>query len=124
MNFTCSGGSSSVLSSALNAAFDSMCTSSLMYTLNRDRAGRYAEFSRPSGTPSTPVFEAASLSIPSMYPPGALPLHESLAPQGLVAGASDLSQLCAVARIRAVEVLPVPRVPVNRHACATRPDSM
>ncbi|MNV98527.1 hypothetical protein D3C71_1937900 [compost metagenome] len=28
-NFTCSGGSSSVLSSALNAALDSMCTSSI-----------------------------------------------------------------------------------------------
>ena len=30
MNFTCAGGSSSVLSSALNAAFESMCTSSMM----------------------------------------------------------------------------------------------
>ena len=29
-NFTCSGGSSSVLSSALNALFESMCTSSMM----------------------------------------------------------------------------------------------
>ncbi|OQB97331.1 MAG: hypothetical protein BWX86_00387 [Verrucomicrobia bacterium ADurb.Bin122] len=29
-NFTCSGGSSSVLSSALNAAAESMCTSSMM----------------------------------------------------------------------------------------------
>ncbi|MNW08831.1 hypothetical protein D3C71_2056890 [compost metagenome] len=28
-NFTCSGGSSSVFSSALNAALDSMCTSSI-----------------------------------------------------------------------------------------------
>ncbi len=30
MNFTCSGGSSSVLSRALNAAVVSMCTSSMM----------------------------------------------------------------------------------------------
>ena len=30
MNFTCSGGSSSVLSSALNAAVESMWTSSMM----------------------------------------------------------------------------------------------
>jgi hypothetical protein len=30
MNFTCGGGSSSVLSRPLNACFDSMCTSSMM----------------------------------------------------------------------------------------------
>ena len=30
MNFTCSGGSSSVFSRPLKAAFDSMCTSSMM----------------------------------------------------------------------------------------------
>ena len=39
MNFTCGGGSSSVLSSALNAATDSMCTSSMMKTLCRSRCG-------------------------------------------------------------------------------------
>ena len=33
MNTTCAGGSSSVLSNALNAAVESMCTSSMMYTL-------------------------------------------------------------------------------------------
>ena len=32
MNTTCAGGSSSVLSNALNAEIDSMCTSSTMYT--------------------------------------------------------------------------------------------
>ena len=33
MNTACFGGSSSVLSSALKAPVDSMCTSSMMYTL-------------------------------------------------------------------------------------------
>ncbi len=33
MNFTCSGGSSSVFRSPLKAGFESMCTSSMMYTL-------------------------------------------------------------------------------------------
>ena len=33
MNFTCRGGSSSVLRSALNAPLESMCTSSMRYTL-------------------------------------------------------------------------------------------
>ena len=33
MNFTCSGGSSSVFRSALKAPFESMCTSSIRYTL-------------------------------------------------------------------------------------------
>jgi hypothetical protein len=32
-NFTCSGGSSSVFSIALNALRESMCTSSIRYTL-------------------------------------------------------------------------------------------
>ena len=32
MNIRCSGGSSRIFSSALNAAMESMCTSSMMYT--------------------------------------------------------------------------------------------
>ena len=40
MNFTCGGGSSSVLSSALKAAPESMWTSSRMITLKRPWAGR------------------------------------------------------------------------------------
>jgi len=34
------------------------------------------------------------------------------------------SQLRVLARMRAVLVLPTPRAPVNRKACATRPESM
>ena len=39
MNLTCSGGSSSVLSIELNACRESMCTSSMMYTLKRPCCG-------------------------------------------------------------------------------------
>ena len=43
-NLTWSGGSSSVFNKALNASFVSMCTSSMIYTLNRDRLGRTLTF--------------------------------------------------------------------------------
>jgi hypothetical protein len=69
MNFTCGGGSSSVLSSALNALFESMCTSSMMYTLKRERAGRNWALLIRSRTLSTPVFDAASISMTSMSSP-------------------------------------------------------
>src|SRR5215467_5650009 len=108
MNFTCSGGSSSVLSSALNAALESMCTSSMMYTLNRARAGRYEALAIRSRTLSTPVLDAASISITSMSSPRAMALHDSHFPQGVVVGLSYFSQLRHLARMRAVEVLPVP----------------
>src|SRR5262249_16263644 len=42
----------------------------------------------------------------------------SQASQGVAVG--PFSQLRALARMRAVEVLPTPRAPVNRYACATR----
>ena len=55
MNFTCGGGSSSVFRNALNAAFESMWTSSTMKILKRSRGGRYCAFSRSSRTSSTPL---------------------------------------------------------------------
>src|SRR4051812_19967588 len=75
-------------------------------------------------TLSTPVLEAASISITSMSSPRATALQDSHLPQGLVVGRSDDSQLRAFARMRAMEVLPVPRVPVKRKAWASRPDSI
>jgi hypothetical protein len=55
------GGSSSVLSSAASAAFDSMCTSSRMYTLWRPGVPSEA-FSMRSRIASTPLLLAASSS--------------------------------------------------------------
>src|SRR5688572_3833807 len=59
-----------------------------------------------------------------MSSPRATPLHDSHVPHGLVVGASLFSQFSALARILAIDVLPVPRVPVNKNACAIRPDSI
>src|SRR4051795_9087242 len=77
-----------------------------------------------SRTLSTPVLLAASISITSISSPRAMPLHDSHSSHGCVVGLSDFSQLRHLARMRAVEVFPVPRVPQNRNACAIRPDSI
>ncbi len=114
MNFTCDGGSSSVFSSALNALLESMWTSSMMYTLNRDLAGRYWAFSMIPRTLSTPVFEAASISITSMSSPREIAWQESHLRHGLVVGPSLLPQFSALANMRAMEVFPTPLVPLNR----------
>ena len=69
MKTTWAGGSSSVFRNALNAGPESMWTSSTMYTLKRPRAGEYFTFSRSVRMSSTPVFEAASISITSTGAP-------------------------------------------------------
>ena len=62
INFVCSGGSSSVFNNALNALFDSMCTSSIINTLYRADAGLYLTLSIISLMSPTPVLLAASIS--------------------------------------------------------------
>src|SRR4051812_19782381 len=102
-----------------------MCTSSMMKILNRLRAGvLYALEMIVSRTLSTPVLLAASISITSMSSPRAIDWHESHFPHGVVTGLSDDWQFRHLARMRAVEVLPVPRVPQNRYAWASRSDSI
>jgi hypothetical protein len=65
-NTTWLGGSSSVFSSVFDAAADSMCTSSMMYTLRRDVAPspRWTLW-MSSRIDSTPLFDAASSSTRS-----------------------------------------------------------
>src|SRR5690606_9645733 len=59
--------------------------------------------------------------------PSRMEVHDSQVPHGSPASASDglrlarSVQLMARLRMRAVVVLPTPRVPVNRYACATLP---
>ena len=62
-NLRYSGGSSSVLSMALNAVLLSMCTSSIMKTLKRPCTGLYTACSSNCCTSSTPRCEAASSSV-------------------------------------------------------------
>ena len=61
---------------------------------------------------STPLLEAASSSWTSSEVPRVISTHEEQTPQGSPSRRSV--QLRALARIRAVEVLPVPRGPLNR----------
>ena len=121
-NTTCGGGSSSVLRNALNAGPESMCTSSTTYTLKRERAGEYLTFSRSVRISSTPLLEAASISSTSTGAPETKSTHEGHFPQA--SGASPRAvHASALASRRAVVVFPTPRGPVNRYACATRPEA-
>src|SRR5260370_16347192 len=83
MNLTCSGGSSRVLSIALNADVESMWTSSMTYTLNRPRLGAYTEFSRSWRISSTLVLVAASTSIRSTKRPASISTHAQHSPHDL-----------------------------------------
>ena len=114
---TLSGGSSSVLSSALKASRVSMWTSSTMYTLKRPSTGAKAILSRRSRTSSMLRLEAASISMTSRDVPSAMAMQWRQTPQGVAVGRSPApsapTQLSALARIRAVLVFPVPRGPAK-----------
>ena len=79
-------------------------------------------FARSSRISSMPRFDAPSISMTSMSSPVKIDRQASHSLHGSGVGASELRQLSALARIRAIVVLPTPRVPVNRNACAMRPD--
>ena len=113
IKITYDGGSSSVFNSALNAAGESMCTSSMMYTLYRPSLGGYSTSPISSRISSTRLFDAASISMTFMEFPAAIAAHDAQEPQGLPSS-NGCSQLTAAAKILATVVLPVPRVPVNR----------
>ena len=113
-NTTRGGGSSRVLSRALKAAVESMWHSSTTYTFQRACTGAKRERSISSRMLSTPVLEAASISITSRALPAAMEVQSSHTPQGSGVGPSLAMQLSERARMRALEVLPVPRGPLNR----------
>ena len=114
MNTTFSGGSSSVFNRALNALSVNICTSSMIYTFRLPTMAGYFTLSRKSLISSTRLLLAASISNMSVLLTCAKPLHTSHSPQGepfLLC-----KQLIALAKILAHDVLPVPRLPVNRYA--------
>ena len=111
MKITCGGGSSIVFRSALKAEGESMCTSSIIYTLYLHIVGAYITSSRSALTSSTPLFDAASISIISGQP-SAIALQLSHSPQGLPSTGDK--QFTAFAISFAQVVLPVPLEPVNR----------
>ena len=108
-------------SSAFDAALLSMCTSSIRYTLTFEVAPmpRLTRSTR-SRIVSTPLFDAASISTRSLKVPAAMATQFSQVPSGSPS-APRSRQLSALARMRAVVVLPVPRGPEKRYAWPTRP---
>ena len=90
----------------------SMCISSMMYILNRERAGLYLTFSRMSRTSSMPRFDAPSISSTSTSSPVAMETQGPHLPHGLTVG--PFTQLSALEKTRAIEVLPTPLGPVKR----------
>ena len=68
---------------------------------------------------SIPRCEAASISTTSSAVPFAIDTHASQVLSGCAVGPSVPWQLSAFARMRAMEVLPVPRGPAKRYACRT-----
>ena len=112
MNTTWSGGSSSDFSSAFEAPRLSMWTSSRITTLRLPEvpSGMRSIRSRMS---ATPLFDAASSSSSqSTMRPSSTARQFGHTPQG--SPASGASQFRTLARIRAVDVLPVPRGPLKR----------
>ena len=67
-----------------------------------------------------PRLDAASISTRSSARPSRIATHEGQTSHGSAFG-PRFSQLIALATIRASDVLPVPRGPVNRIACETLP---
>ena len=66
---------------------------------------------------SIPRWEAASISITSSDVPVAIVTQALQTLSGV--GVGPCAQLSAFARMRAIDVLPVPRGPANRYACRT-----
>src|SRR4051812_25814482 len=75
---------------------------------------------RSARTSSTLLLLAPSISTASTSCPSAMLLQMSHSSHGV--GVGPFTQLSAFARIRAHDVFPTPRAPVNRYACATLPD--
>ena len=85
----------------------------MMYTFHRPGVPSAARATK-SRIASTPLFDAASSSCTSKDEPAAISVHDPHTPHG--SPSSGAAQLSAFARIRADDVLPVPRGPLNRYA--------
>ena len=84
----------------------------MIYTRYLPSEGGYCTWFRISRTSSTPLLDAASISMTFRELPAAIFLQDGHSPQGLPL--FGCSQFTARAKIFATLVLPVPRVPQNR----------
>ena len=117
---TVSGGSSSVLRSALNPSVVIMWASSIMYTRYLPERGRRDDSRMSSFISLIPRFDAASISLTS----GNVDLSIALQWTQVLHGSIEsplpvyalLRQLIDLANIRAVDVFPVPLFPINKKA--------
>ncbi len=113
MKTACSGGSSSVFSSALKAPVeqhvDLVDDVDLLAELRRRELDALAQFAHSS----TPRLLAASISTTSSAVPLVMATQASQIPHGSGRGPS-VRQFRHFARMRATEVLPVPRGPEKR----------
>ena len=123
MKIACAGGSSRVFKNALNACEDSMCTSSMIYTLYFPICGGICTWSIRALMSSTPLLEAASSSCMQYDLPSWNEMHDSHWPQGSMS-ADGCSQLMVLAKILAALVFPTPLGPQKRYACASFPLTM
>jgi hypothetical protein len=99
----------------VKAPGESMCTSSMIKTLNLRLTGvKRALAIMFSLTLSTPVWEAASISKISKSLPTVNSKQESQLLQGSLSPSLRFSQFTDLASNRAVVVLPIPRGPVKR----------
>ena len=113
MKMACLGGSSSVLRKALNAAAESMCTSSMMKTLYLPICGGIMTWSMSCLMSSTELLDAASSSWILNERCSSKALHDSHSPHASPLGCGD-RQLIVLAKMRAQVVLPTPRGPQKR----------
>lgn len=95
-----------------------MCTSSIIYILYLPAPGGMRTCSIRLRISSTELFDAASSSCTLKELPRAKALHESHSPQAST-WACKLVQLMVLASMRAQVVLPTPRGPQNKNACAS-----
>ena len=103
-----------VLSKAFEAAVDSIWHSSITYTFHLAWVGANLALSIISLIFSTPVFDAASISITSRALAFVICIHNSHFPHGFGVGWSDDRQFNDFANILALDVLPVPLGPLKR----------
>src|SRR3954468_23198756 len=95
-----------------------MCTSSMTYTLCLPGSGANLTFSTRERMSSTELLLAASNSKTFSEVPSLKDIHDGHSLQASPS-AEGFSQLMVLARIRAQVVLPTPRGPQNKKACAS-----
>src|SRR6185312_479958 len=117
MKMAWGGGSSKVLRNALKALVESMCTSSMIYTLYFPACGAKRTCSMSTRISSTELLDAASSSWILKERPSLKLLHESHSLHASIS-AVRFWQLMVLAKMRAQVVLPTPLCPQNKNDCA------